>query len=128
MVIPNRLYWMEIRSPWPPLWQASTAYSLRPARDAALGSLVRPAAFNDRQFRCVQAGTSGTSEPVWNLTLGGQTADGGALCNPDIHRNITKPGIWISGQAHQDMAVVAEESPRSLGRCLPRFALGFPGD
>ncbi len=63
----------------PPLWQASTAYGPRPPRDAGLGSVVRPAAFNDRHVRCLQAGTSGLSEPSWALTLGGQTADGSVL-------------------------------------------------
>ncbi len=60
----------------PPIWQASTAYTLRQVRDAATGSVVRPTVFNDRQFRCVQTGTSDISEPVWNLPLGAQTTDG----------------------------------------------------
>ncbi len=63
----------------PPAWQASTAYTLRQLRDAGSGSVVRPSAFNDRHFRCVQAGTSGLGEPAWNPTLGGQTTDGGAI-------------------------------------------------
>ncbi|MFQ5774205.1 MAG: DUF2163 domain-containing protein [Kiloniellaceae bacterium] len=63
----------------PPVWQPATAYAVRAARDAASGSVVKPSAFNDRHFKCVQAGTSGATEPAWNTTFGGQTADGGAL-------------------------------------------------
>lgn len=63
----------------PPVWAAATAYTIPQAGDAGTGSVVRPSAFNDRQFRCVQAGTSGSSEPAWTLTLGGQTSDGGVI-------------------------------------------------
>lgn len=63
----------------PPAWLATTAYTVRAARDAATGSVVKPTAFNDRYFACVQAGTSGATEPVWNTTLGAQTVDGGVL-------------------------------------------------
>jgi uncharacterized phage protein (TIGR02218 family) len=61
----------------PPLWTASTAYTVREVRDAATGSVVRPLAFNDRHFKCTVAGTSGGSEPTWNTTIGGTTVDGG---------------------------------------------------
>lgn len=65
----------------PPKWTATTAFTVRPARDARLGSVVRPtddsgSGFNDRHFKCTVAGTSGGSEPSWNLTLGGTTSDG----------------------------------------------------
>lgn len=63
----------------PPIWQASTAYTARQVRDAGTGAVVRPSTYNDRQFRCTQGGTSGASEPAWNMTLGGQTNDGGVL-------------------------------------------------
>ena len=63
----------------PPAWQPITAYTLRETRDAATGSVVRPSAFNDRHFKCVQAGTSGSGEPVWATALGGQTLDGGVI-------------------------------------------------
>ena len=58
------------------MWQPSTAYTVRPAQDAGIGSVARPSVFNDRQFICVGAGTSGVSEPVWVTTLGAQTNDG----------------------------------------------------
>ncbi len=66
----------------PSAWAANTPYTIRPARDAALGSVVKPSAFNDRHFKAIgfvggsPAGTSGGSEPSWNLTIGGTTTDG----------------------------------------------------
>jgi hypothetical protein len=58
----------------PPVWQASHAYTVRQPRDAKTGSVVRPVTQNQKHFRCVTAGTSGGSEPAWNLS--GTTADG----------------------------------------------------
>lgn len=63
----------------PPTWQPATAYAVRPARDAGVGATVKPSLFNDRHYRCVQAGTSGGSEPAWALALGAQTPDGSAV-------------------------------------------------
>lgn len=63
----------------PPAWQPSTAYALRPIQEAGVGSLVRPSVFNDRQFKCVAAGTSGAGEPAWVTALGAQTSDGTAV-------------------------------------------------
>ena len=61
----------------PPAWTASTAYTVREPRDTITGSVVKPSSFNDRHFKCTIAGTSGTSEPSWNTTVGGTTVDGG---------------------------------------------------
>lgn len=52
----------------PAQWQANTAY--------AIGQRVSPTSFNARKFKATQAGTSGASEPTWNLTVGGSTSDG----------------------------------------------------
>lgn len=60
----------------PPAWAALTAYTVRPAGDAGLGSVVKPTTYNGRHFKCTTAGTSGASEPSWNTTIGGTTADG----------------------------------------------------
>jgi len=65
----------------PPKWTATTAFTVRQVRDAATGSVVRPTddsgqGFNDRHFKCTTAGTSGGTEPAWNLTINGTTSDG----------------------------------------------------
>ena len=63
----------------PPFWGSLQAYTVRPARDAALGNVVKPTTENGRHFNCTTAGTSGASEPTWNLTIGGTTADGSVV-------------------------------------------------
>ena len=60
----------------PPAWAATTAYTVRPAGEAGLGSVVKPSAFNGRYFECATAGTSGGAEPAWNTTISGTTNDG----------------------------------------------------
>ncbi len=60
----------------PPVWTATTAFTVRPAGDAKLGSVVSPTTENGRHFKCTVAGTSAGGEPGWNLTIGGTTADG----------------------------------------------------
>lgn len=55
---------------WATTWAASTAYTV--------GDVVRPTTGNGHLYRCVVAGTSGTTEPTWP-TAGGQTVvDSGA--------------------------------------------------
>lgn len=65
----------------PPDWAATTAYTITSEQDAALGDYVSPVAVpatdSDRIFRCTVAGTSSGSEPTWNLTIDGETTDGG---------------------------------------------------
>jgi len=64
----------------PPFWRSNTAYTVRPDNDAALGSVVKPQAYNGRHFECIVAGTSapggGAFEPTWNLPVGSTTTDG----------------------------------------------------
>jgi hypothetical protein len=60
----------------PPAWAATTAYTVRQARDAGTGSVVKPTTENGRHFECTTAGTSGATEPTWNTTIGGTTNDG----------------------------------------------------
>jgi len=63
----------------PPVWTATTAFTVRPAGDAGAGSVVRPTTENGRHFKCTTAGTSGGSEPSWDLTIGNTTADGSVV-------------------------------------------------
>jgi hypothetical protein len=63
----------------PPAWAATTAYTVRQPAEAGSGSVVKPTTPNDRHFKCTTAGTSGGSEPAWNLTIGGTTNDGSVV-------------------------------------------------
>ncbi len=60
----------------PPVWSATTVYTVRPVGDAGAGSVVRPTTENGRHFKCTVAGTSGGSEPAWDTTIGNTTVDG----------------------------------------------------
>lgn len=55
-------------------WAASTAYSVGDIRRQ-----TAPTGTNHRVFRCTTAGTSGGSEPAWNLTKGSTTNDNTAV-------------------------------------------------
>jgi hypothetical protein len=48
-------------------WQPSQAYQV--------GNIVVPTINNDRFYKCVQAGYSGTGEPLWSTVNGTATAD-----------------------------------------------------
>ncbi len=63
----------------PPTWASTTAYTVRPAGDAGLGSVVKPTAYNNRHFKCTTAGTSGGTEPAWDTVIGNTTADGSVV-------------------------------------------------
>lgn len=93
----------------PPVWTPTTAFTVRPAQDAGLGSVVKPTVFNDRHFKCTTAGTSGGTEPAWNTTLGGTTADGSV--------------VWTTIRASTIEATVA--SVTDLRRI---FTLTYSGD
>lgn len=56
-------------------WAASTAYSVGDLRR----QLATPTVGNERVFRCTTAGTSGGSEPSWNLGAGATTNDNTAV-------------------------------------------------
>ncbi len=83
----------------PPTWAATTGYTVRSAKDAATGSVVKPSVANDRHFKCTVAGTSGGSEPSWNTTLGGTTTDGSVT--------------WTAIEANKVSATVASASSRT---------------
>lgn len=56
-------------------WAAGTVYSVGAIRR----QLAAPTAGNERVFRCTTAGTSGGSEPSWNLGAGATTNDNTAV-------------------------------------------------
>lgn len=60
----------------PPSWAATTVFTERTAFAGESGSVVKPLSDNNRHFVCTTPGTSGASEPSWNLTIGGTTVDG----------------------------------------------------
>lgn len=66
-----------------PIWQATTPYTVRPVRDAKLGSVVQASDPSIRfWFKCIRAGTSLGSEPIWVQFDGGQTDEGGSPLGP----------------------------------------------
>lgn len=56
-------------------WAAATAYSVGDIRR----QLATPSLNDERVFRCTTAGTSGGSEPAWNLGKGATTNDNGTV-------------------------------------------------
>ena len=62
----------------PPVWTAAADVTVRPAFDGGLGSIVKPVSENGRHFKCTIEGTTGGSEPSWDLTVGNPTVDGSA--------------------------------------------------
>jgi hypothetical protein len=49
-------------------WLAETAY--------ALGDFVRATTYDGRRYICIDVGTTGATEPEWNITPGEETEDG----------------------------------------------------
>ena len=70
-------------------WAASTAY--------ALGDRVRPGVYERVEFVCTTAGTTGASEPVWNLTLDTTTVDNTATWTA---YSPLKPSEWQISTAY----------------------------
>jgi uncharacterized phage protein (TIGR02218 family) len=60
----------------PPIWLASNLETPFRPFDYKIGSTVRPVSENGRFFRCSIAGTTGGSEPSWDLVIGNTTVDG----------------------------------------------------
>lgn len=51
-------------------WQATHVY--------ALNDLVKPTVSNGSYYRCIQAGTSGATQPIWLITFRAEQTDGSA--------------------------------------------------
>ena len=56
-------------------------------------SVVKPTVPNSRIFTSSGAGTTGATEPIWNTTLGGTTADGSVTWTAVAVDNTTSAGI-----------------------------------
>lgn len=50
------------------VWIANTAY--------ALGAKIQPITRSGHFYKCIQAGTSGASEPTWTTCINGKTSEG----------------------------------------------------
>ncbi len=108
----------------PPFWAPTTAYTVRPVRDAGLGSVVKPLVFNDRHFKCTTAGTSGATEPSWNLTIGGTTSDGGAVWTAEQALTI-EVGVDTVTDRGEFTVVYSGDAPDALlGNGLAQFTTG----
>jgi uncharacterized phage protein (TIGR02218 family) len=94
----------------PPVWPANTSVAVREDGDAGTGDVVKPSTENGRFFKCVTAGTTGSSEPSWDTTVGNITSDGTAE--------------WEAVIAHQQTDTVQSVTSSS------EFTgnLGFPDD
>jgi len=55
---------------WSATWAATTAY--------AVGQVIRPTTGNGHLYKCITAGTTGSSEPTWPTTALGTVDDGTA--------------------------------------------------
>ena len=68
-------------------WQAETA--------AALGEICRSTSYDYRQYVCIDAGTTGASEPEWDPTPGEETVDGTVtwLCLAAWHKEGAVTGV-----------------------------------
>jgi hypothetical protein len=78
-------------------WAATTSYAAGVLRR----QLASPTVGNERVFAAVVAGTSGGSEPSWNLTQGASTTDGGVTWievtgKPGVNGDTTNSAIWAT--------------------------------
>lgn len=68
----NLLNKTQSSPPAPTTWAANTAYTV--------GTVVKStSSTNTNTYRCVQAGTSAATQPVWPVVAGGRVTDGGVV-------------------------------------------------
>jgi hypothetical protein len=80
-------------TPWTQVWAATTGY--------AVGQVVKPTTGNENGylFRCVNAATSGGSEPTWNTVVGDPVVDGGSTGSPQWVNCGESVTVWSSAAA-----------------------------
>lgn len=61
----------------PAAWSAALAVGAVQARDAKVGTVIKPTVYNGMWFKAQNAGTTGAVEPVWPTTAGATVADNG---------------------------------------------------
>ncbi len=108
----------------PPVWLATTAYTVKPVRDGGLGSVVKPTVYNDRQFNCTTAGTSGATEPSWNLTIGGTTSDGSVVWTTDQAKTIETTVDVVTDNGNFTVAYAGDAPDDFLLEGLAQFQNG----
>lgn len=108
----------------PPVWAPEEDYTVRPARDASLGSVIKPTSFIDRHLKCVTAGTSGTTEPSWNLTIGGQTTDGSVVWETEQALTIPTGVGDVTDNLHFTVTYSGDASAELLKDGLVKFITG----
>ena len=68
----NLLNKTQSSPPAPTIWAANKAYTV--------GTVVKStSSTNTNTYRCIQAGTSAATQPVWPLEAGGRVTDGGVV-------------------------------------------------
>ena len=74
-------------------WAASTAVAVGTLRR----QLATPAALNERVFRVTTAGTTGATEPTWNVNRNGTTTDNGVVWTEVTGQEAYQtPGNWAA--------------------------------
>ncbi len=102
---------------WLDAWAPVVAYQA--------GQIVRPAAGNGFLFRCVIAGTSGVSAPLWPASVGTLIADGSVtwLCLSAGAVSLTASSLqWLSYAGSLRYLVISDRTP-SLASAQPLIAL-----
>lgn len=108
----------------PPIWQPSTAYANANPRNAGKRDHVKPTVYNDRFFRLSTAGTSGASEPAWNLTINGTTADGSCVWITEYARLIQTTIASVTDRKKFTIAAATDKQDNLLKQGLVRATSG----
>jgi hypothetical protein len=78
----------------PPVIARATAYAVGQHVRVATGSGIGSAVYENRIYRCVVAGTTAATQPVYDTTVGQQTTDGGAVF--EAMQSWSRSGVVVS--------------------------------